>query len=188
MRTVDVAPEGALSRSTAVTTGGDTEYRSLRRAVQAWTAALILLCAGSLWLQFRHIEHSLPYPHHVDEQFVAGPARRMLISGNLNPRPISPVRRCRVTSRPLASAPGSSAARDISKAGTSGCSAASRIPTTRFPGRCKRPDNCSPSWRSSLWLPQGSYPGLRFENRRPSFSHRSFCGRPRSFSIVPGDI
>ncbi len=86
MRTVDVAPEGTISQSTVATIGGETEYRSQRRAVQAWTAALILLCAGSLWLQFRHIERTLPYPHHIDEQHVAGPAGRMLIDGNLNPR------------------------------------------------------------------------------------------------------
>ena len=84
MRTVDVASEGALSRSTLAAAGEKTEHR-LQGRVRAWTAALVLLCAGSLWLQFRHIENSLPYPHHVDEQFVAGPARRMLINGRLNP-------------------------------------------------------------------------------------------------------
>ena len=86
MRTVDIAPDGTISQSTVATVGGETEYRSQRRAVQAWTAALILLCAGSLWLQFRHIERTLPYPHHIDEQHVAVPARRMLIDGSLNPR------------------------------------------------------------------------------------------------------
>lgn len=85
MRSMDVAPEGMISQPTAATTR-DTEYRSQRRDVQAWTAALILLCAGSLWWQFRQIELTLPYPHHIDEQYVAVPARRMLIDGNLNPR------------------------------------------------------------------------------------------------------
>ena len=40
---------------------------------------MILLCAGSLWLQFRHIERTLPYPIHIDEQHVAVPARHMLV-------------------------------------------------------------------------------------------------------------
>ncbi len=86
IRTVRVAPEWTLSPSSVEAAGRETELRSQRRAVQIWTAALVLLCAGSLWLQFRHIESSLPYPHHVDEQFVARPARRMLITGRLNPR------------------------------------------------------------------------------------------------------
>jgi len=85
IRSVDVAPGWTLSPSSVDAAGGETEHRSQRRAIRIWTAALILLCAGALWLQFRHIENSLPYPHHGDEQFVAGPARRMLINGRLNP-------------------------------------------------------------------------------------------------------
>jgi hypothetical protein len=46
---------------------------------------LILLCAGSLWLWFRHIESTLPYPHHIDEGFVSGPAAQMLVTGTLHP-------------------------------------------------------------------------------------------------------
>jgi hypothetical protein len=56
-----------------------------QRAVRAWTAALILLCFGALWLQFRHIESTLPYPHHVDEAFISGPAHRTVVTGTLHP-------------------------------------------------------------------------------------------------------
>jgi hypothetical protein len=56
-----------------------------RRAIQAWTAALILLCLAALWLEFRHIESTLPYPLHVDEPFISGPARRTLQTGTLHP-------------------------------------------------------------------------------------------------------
>jgi hypothetical protein len=56
-----------------------------RRATRAWTAILILLCFGALWLQFRHIDSTLPYPRHVDEGFISGPARRILVEGTLHP-------------------------------------------------------------------------------------------------------
>jgi len=56
-----------------------------RRATRVWTAALILLCFGALWLEFRHIERTLPYPRHVDEAFIAGPAHRTLETGTLHP-------------------------------------------------------------------------------------------------------
>ncbi len=51
IRTVHVAPEWTPSPSSVEAAGTETELRSQRRAVQAWTAALILLCAGTLWLQ-----------------------------------------------------------------------------------------------------------------------------------------
>jgi hypothetical protein len=53
--------------------------------VRVWTAALVLLCAASLWLRFVHIDATLPYPHHIDEPFVSGPAARVLVEGNLHP-------------------------------------------------------------------------------------------------------
>jgi hypothetical protein len=56
-----------------------------RRAVRAWTTALVLLCLGVLWLEFRHIESTLPYPRHVDEGYVSGPAQRTIETGNLHP-------------------------------------------------------------------------------------------------------
>jgi len=56
-----------------------------RRAIRKWTAALVLLCAGCLWLQFRNIERTLPYPHDIDEGYVAGPAARTIVTGTLHP-------------------------------------------------------------------------------------------------------
>jgi hypothetical protein len=53
--------------------------------VRVWTAALLLLCGVSLWLRFAHIDATLPYPHHVDEPFISGPAARVLVEGNLHP-------------------------------------------------------------------------------------------------------
>jgi hypothetical protein len=46
---------------------------------------LLVLCAGHLWLQFRAIEGSLPYPHDIDEGYVAGPAARTVVTGTLHP-------------------------------------------------------------------------------------------------------
>jgi hypothetical protein len=50
-----------------------------------WTAALVLLCGTSLWLRFRNIEGTLPYPLFADEGFIAQPAARILTTGTLNP-------------------------------------------------------------------------------------------------------
>jgi hypothetical protein len=47
--------------------------------------ALLALCAGHLWLQFRAIERTLPYPHDIDEGYVAGPAARTVVTGTLHP-------------------------------------------------------------------------------------------------------
>lgn len=55
------------------------------RLGRRWTAALLLLCAGVLWVQFRQIESTLPYPRHVDEGFVSGPAHRTVTTGTLHP-------------------------------------------------------------------------------------------------------
>jgi 4-amino-4-deoxy-L-arabinose transferase-like glycosyltransferase len=55
------------------------------RPGRAWIVALLVLCAGTLWLQFRHIERSVPYPRHVDEAFLSGPAHRTVVTGTLHP-------------------------------------------------------------------------------------------------------
>lgn len=59
--------------------------RIVDRRIRIWIAALILLCAGSLWLQFKQIDRTLPYPRNVDEGLVAGPAARILTAGTLHP-------------------------------------------------------------------------------------------------------
>jgi hypothetical protein len=56
-----------------------------RRAFRLWTAALVLLCGGTLLLLFRHIDATLPYPHHTDEGFISGPASNILVTGTLHP-------------------------------------------------------------------------------------------------------
>jgi len=58
---------------------------SQRAAIGAWTAALVLLCAGTLWLQFRHIDSTLPYPRHVDEEAVSAPAFVAVAGGSFHP-------------------------------------------------------------------------------------------------------
>ena len=56
-----------------------------RSAVRRWAFALVLLCLASLWLQFRHIDHTLPYPWDTDEGFISGPANRTLTTGTFHP-------------------------------------------------------------------------------------------------------
>jgi hypothetical protein len=70
----------------------ETEHRAVaredtggQRAVRLWTAGLVLLCVATLLLLFRHIDATLPYPHHVDEGFVSGPASNILVTGKLHP-------------------------------------------------------------------------------------------------------
>lgn len=58
---------------------------ALRKAARRWSAALLLVCVGAIWLEFKHIEGSLPYPLHVDEGYVAGPAHRTLDTGSFHP-------------------------------------------------------------------------------------------------------
>ena len=59
--------------------------RSASWAHRAWVIALLALCGLSLWLRFSHIQGALPYPNHVDEAAVMGPARRILVRGDLHP-------------------------------------------------------------------------------------------------------
>ena len=54
-------------------------------AVRRWSIALVLLCLASLWLQFRHIDRTLPYPWDTDEGFVSGPASRTVTTGTFHP-------------------------------------------------------------------------------------------------------
>ena len=63
----------------------DTEQPGGRSAIRGWTAALAVVCAGSLWLQFNHIENTLPYPYETDESAITGPATRILQTGTLHP-------------------------------------------------------------------------------------------------------
>lgn len=83
IRTVDPAFGSARTLTTAEP--AETARPVHRRAVQTWTAVLVALCVGWMWLQFRHIDSTLPYPHDIDEGFVSGPASRMLLTGTLHP-------------------------------------------------------------------------------------------------------
>jgi hypothetical protein len=53
--------------------------------VRRWCFALILLCLASLWLQFRHIDRTLPYPWDTDEGYISGAANRTLTTGTFHP-------------------------------------------------------------------------------------------------------
>ena len=83
--TMTDASEWVRSRPNANGTGTEPDSIGRRRAIQGWTAALVMLCAGTSWLEFRHIESTLPYPQHVDEGFVSGPAHRTVMTGTLHP-------------------------------------------------------------------------------------------------------
>ena len=50
-----------------------------------WIVAFVLLCGLTLWSAFRHIDATLPYPQHVDEAFLTGPAHRTVVTGTLHP-------------------------------------------------------------------------------------------------------
>lgn len=60
-------------------------FRTERAAVRRWGFALVLLCLASLWLQFRHIDHALPYPWDTDEGFISGAANRTVTTGTFHP-------------------------------------------------------------------------------------------------------
>ena len=53
--------------------------------MRRWGFALTVLCLASLWLQFRHIDHTLPYPWDTDEGFISGAANRTLTTGTFHP-------------------------------------------------------------------------------------------------------
>ena len=55
------------------------------RLHRGWVLALAVLCLVALSLRFFHIAGSLPYPYHVDELAVIGPAREMVVTGNFHP-------------------------------------------------------------------------------------------------------
>jgi hypothetical protein len=56
-----------------------------QRGRRAPTAALFALCLAALWLQFHHIERTLPYPLDAAEARITGPATRTLQTGTLHP-------------------------------------------------------------------------------------------------------
>src|SRR5688572_4566895 len=84
-RTLTRPSDWTPSLSAPDASGTEHESTAGRRAVRIWSAALALLCLGTLWLQFRHIERTFPYPRHVDEGFISGPADRMVTTGTLHP-------------------------------------------------------------------------------------------------------
>jgi hypothetical protein len=51
-----------------------------------WAVVLVIFCAAALLLLFRHIDRTLPYPHHIDEGFISGPASNILVKGELHPQ------------------------------------------------------------------------------------------------------
>ena len=53
--------------------------------IRVSTGILCVLCVVTLLLLFRNIERTLPLPHHSDEGFIAGPASKILQTGDLHP-------------------------------------------------------------------------------------------------------
>lgn len=84
-RMVTRTSEWVPSLPSANAVGADPEAARQRAAIRAWTAMLMVLCFGTLWLEFTHIARTMPYPRHVDEAFIAGPAHRTLATGTLHP-------------------------------------------------------------------------------------------------------
>ena len=52
---------------------------------RGWVLALVVLCLVVLSVRLLHIAGSLPYPYHVDEEAIIGPARAILVTGNFHP-------------------------------------------------------------------------------------------------------
>ncbi len=69
---------------TAVSSTEDS-VTSRRWARRLSIVAILVLCGLLLWIRFSHIGGTLPYPYHVDEGAVIGPAQSMLSTGNLHP-------------------------------------------------------------------------------------------------------
>ncbi len=83
MLTLAAAEDGAPASGRAVATAW--EGAQGRKAARMSTAGLILLCAATLFLLFRHIEGTMPYPYHADEGFISGPAYNVVVKGQLHP-------------------------------------------------------------------------------------------------------
>ena len=56
-----------------------------RSTVRRWSLALVLLCLAVLFLEFRHIDRTLPYPWDTDEGFISGAANRTITTGTFHP-------------------------------------------------------------------------------------------------------
>ena len=46
----------------------------------------LVLCLTTFWLYLGHIDGTLPYPSHVDEEAIVGPARNILVTGDFHPQ------------------------------------------------------------------------------------------------------
>src|SRR5881394_3683242 len=85
MRAMTRTSEHAPSRRDVESIGAQPVRVGRPVASRRWIAALALVCVGSLWLHFNHIDGTLPYPWDTDEPELSGPAIRMLAAGSLNP-------------------------------------------------------------------------------------------------------
>ena len=82
MLTAGAGEESAPAGGRTVATAADG---TRRWAAGRYTAGLVLLCAATLFLLFRQIEGTMPYPYHADEGFISGPAYNILVKGQLHP-------------------------------------------------------------------------------------------------------
>jgi hypothetical protein len=150
IRSVDRSPQALQSQSRVEAAATDSARRNRRRAIRMWTAALVLLCGASLWLQLRNIDGTLPYPLFVDESFVAAPAARMLTTGTLNPQYFN----YDETSFEMNALKFPSLPMYLTAIGFCGAHGITRSKTSLSSGvRYKAPDSCLACCRSSPWLP-----------------------------------
>ena len=82
----ETTPAAAAEHERALSDERGAGSASARRSsVRLWAAALIVLCLGTLFLQFQRIAGTLPYPQHADGGFISGPASAVLVKGDLRP-------------------------------------------------------------------------------------------------------
>ncbi|MGE0705833.1 MAG: ArnT family glycosyltransferase [Vicinamibacterales bacterium] len=56
-----------------------------RREVYVWTGVLLAVCVAAARIFFWDIDRTVPYPRHVDEGFISGPAHQTVTTGTLHP-------------------------------------------------------------------------------------------------------
>ena len=73
------------SRGIRADHASDRRHKVVETPASRLGACIGPLCLAVLSLRLFHISGALPYPHHVDEAAVIGPARTMLVTGNFHP-------------------------------------------------------------------------------------------------------
>ena len=63
-----------------------SEQITLKPPHRGLVPTTLIFCVVAFSLYVSHISGSLPYPHHVDEEAIIGPARQILVTGNFHPQ------------------------------------------------------------------------------------------------------